>query len=429
MRDELAALDQVLNEAPVVKEMLSAYGKRIFFSESGVLAQTWEARQKAYAFNATLGEARSQGQTLYSKSLHQLIEGLEPQEVYPYVPPAGLPLLREAWQEKMRRENPRMSQLSLSMPVVTSGLTHGLSLTAELFVDEGDPVVVHDMHWENYELIYEVHAGGRIASYPTFTKKQTFNIEGLEKTIMSQTRSKMLVILNFPNNPTGYMLTPEEAQSVAEALKRCAQAGKRLVVLVDDAYYGFWYADGILQESLFGYLAGLDENILALRLDGATKEAFAGGFRVGFLTYGGKPLGVLNALEKKTAGAVRAYVSSAAHPSQTLLLKGLESQDFLKETAQNKECLVQRGRLVIKACQTGSSKGLWKPYPFRAGYFLSLEVAKDAFQVRRTLLEKYGVGVIAAAPQILRVAVPCLELEELQRLFELLDEAIEQTEP
>ena len=46
-------------------QMLSEYGKQVSFLKTGVLAQTWEARKKAFTFNATLGEARAQGGPMF----------------------------------------------------------------------------------------------------------------------------------------------------------------------------------------------------------------------------------------------------------------------------------------------------------------------------------------------------------------------------
>jgi len=62
-----------------------------------------------------------------------------------------------------------------------------------------------------------------------------------------------------------------------------------------------------LRNHFFTQLAHAHENLLAVKMDGITKEEFAWGFRVGFVTYGIKGGGteLYKALEDKTAGAVR----------------------------------------------------------------------------------------------------------------------------
>ena len=414
-------------QSSAVWQMLSAYGKRVRFLTDGVLGQTWQAREEAYAFNATLGEFKEQGQDVCVRSLHEKLSAFRPQDVYPYAKPAGLPRVRQAWKEKMLAQNPKMVGLTLSQPLVCAGLTHGLSLVAELFLDPGDPVILHDMHWENYELIFGTKAGGKLCIYPTFAGGK-LNVEGLKQTILAEPSQKQLVVLNFPNNPTGYMPTPAEAQALAQILRECAQAGKKLAVLCDDAYYGFWYGEDILKESLFGYLTGLHPNILTIRLDGATKEYFAGGLRLGFLTFGGQSQAVLDQLEKKVMGAIRISVSSCSHLSQTVLLEAMTDPAVGQELAEKKESLRKRGVLAVQLCEAGSEKGLWQAHPFRAGYFICLQVKTDAQALRSHLLKRYGIGVIALDSRHIRIALPCLEEPELRKLFSLLDQAIMECE-
>ena len=61
--------DTALESSPVWP-MLSQYGKRVRFLTDGVLGQTWQARESAYAFNATLGEFNEQGKDVCVAALH-----------------------------------------------------------------------------------------------------------------------------------------------------------------------------------------------------------------------------------------------------------------------------------------------------------------------------------------------------------------------
>ena len=134
------------------------------------------------------------------------------------------------------------------------------------------------------------------------------------------------MLLNFPNNPTGYTPSVSEAQAIVQVLKDAAASGTKLVVLLDDAYFGLFYEDSI-KESLFGLLAESHPNILPVKIDGATKENYVWGLRVGFITYAATP-DVLDALEQKTKGIIRGTISSGSHISQTILLESLQSEDI-----------------------------------------------------------------------------------------------------
>ena len=116
----------------------------------------------------------------------------------------------------------------------------------------------------------------------------------------------------------------------------------KLVVLLDDAYFGLFYEDSI-KESLFGLLADSHQNILPVKIDGATKENYVWGLRVGFITYA-TTSDILDALEQKTKGIIRGTVSSGSHISQTILLESLQSEEFLQEKEEKFQ--IMQGRAV-----------------------------------------------------------------------------------
>ena len=142
------------------------------------------------------------------------------------------------------------------------------------------------------------------------------------------------MLLNFPNNPTGYTPNKEEADGIVSALYEAAEAGINIVTLLDDAYFGLFYEDSV-KESLFAQLAGLHSRILPIKIDGATKENYVWGLRVGFITYAAESEDVLHALEEKTKGIIRGAISSAPHLSTNNHLQFLQSEDFAREKKKN----------------------------------------------------------------------------------------------
>src|SRR5690606_31968013 len=138
---------------------------------------------------------------------------------------------------------------------------------------------------------------------------------------------KAIVILNFPNNPTGYTPDLQEGDNIVAAIRDAAEAGIKIAVVTDDAYFGLFFEDS-LKESLFSKLADVHSNVLAIKIDGATKEEYVWGLRVGFITYASNSQAALSALEQKTLGIIRATISSGPHPSQTFVLRALKSPQF-----------------------------------------------------------------------------------------------------
>jgi aspartate/methionine/tyrosine aminotransferase len=203
----------------VVFDLLSERGKRFFFPTQGILAQGAEAKQKAKVANATIGIAVEHGVPAHLACVDRYFSGLTPGDIYDYAPSYGKPELRQAWARKQREETPSLGGRLLSNPVVTNALTHGLSVVGELFLDPGDEVLSSDLLWENYNLAWETRLGAHISYFPFFDPHLTgYNLEALTQALAHRAGEKLVVSLNFPNNPSGYTPTRAEALGIVAAL-------------------------------------------------------------------------------------------------------------------------------------------------------------------------------------------------------------------
>jgi len=410
----------IRKDAPDVFEMLSALGREFYFPK-GILTQSAEAKQKAHRYNATIGIARENGVAMHLPCVMRGFANLSPDEALPYAPSFGLPSLRSKWREHVIVKNPSLAGKTISLPVVTSGVTHGLSLVADLFVDAGDTVLISDHVWGNYNMIFKIRRDARMVKYPFFSASGKLNTEGFAAAVAKESgRRKLIVMLNFPNNPTGYSPTEAEAKALVAALVAAAEKGCRIVVVCDDAYFGLFYEPEVMRESLFAMLAGKHPRLLPVKLDGATKEDFVWGLRLAFITFaahGGAP--VHDALEKKTAGCIRGAVSNCSHASQSILLKAMSEPAYGKEKQAKFEVLRARALRVKEVLKDARYAAAWTPYPFNSGYFMCLRLKTlNAEAYRLRLLDRCGIGVIATAPTDIRVAFSCIEEGEIADLFE-----------
>ncbi len=408
----------IADENSAVLKLLSEKGKGIFFPKKGILAQTAEAKDKR--INATVGSAlEDDGSTMCLDTIAKWLK-LGPGKAFPYAPSYGNPPTREKWKELLVKKNPSLKDVSISHPIVTSALTHGLSMAGYLFCDPGDSIIVSDMFWENYNLLFHNTYGANLVPFETFTKEGGFNVEAFREALEKAQGDKRIVLLNFPNNPAGYTPTIEEARLIAEILGEAAEKKGPTVAIIDDAYFGLVYEEGILRESPFALLAGAHHNLLAVKLDGPTKEDYVWGFRVGFITFGikdGTPK-LYNALESKTAGAVRGTISSASNIGQSLLLKAY-NDDAYAEEKQSKHDVLRRRYMRVKELLADHSEYTeqFEAFPFNSGYFMCVKLRKaDGDAVRRRLLEEYSTGVIAIG-DIIRIAYSSTPLGLLPDLF------------
>jgi aspartate/methionine/tyrosine aminotransferase len=401
--------------SPALFGALSKKGKEIYFPKKGILSQSKEAAGKK--INATIGIATADtGEALHLSEISRLV-GLGAKEIYEYAPGCGVKELRDLWREEILHKNPALAGVELTLPVATAGLTHALSVAGYLFIDDGDTLIMPALFWENYELIFRNGFGAALTTYPLF-QDGDFNIRGLKECLAQKGRK--IVLLNFPNNPTGYTPTVKEAREIVQVITDAAEK-EPIVVLVDDAYFGLSYEDGVLEGSIFAMLAKAHRNILAVKIDGISKEEYAWGLRVGFLTFAslGFDTKALEALTDKAAGVIRGSISNVSNLSQQLIIKAMRASGYAKEKSAHKALLQERYKRV-KETLLGHPEYLkyFEVLPFNSGYFMCVRIASpnNAETVRQKMLAEYGVGVVASN-DVLRIAFSSTPCERIAELF------------
>ena len=417
--------EKIQSVNPVVFDLLSSLGRRSYVS-IGILSQSMEANQKAYRLNATRAAALENDSAMYLQSSRGFAPEFAPNLIYSYAPALGQIELRKQWKIQMIAENATLGGKSFGTPIVTSGMTHGFSLIGDLFVDEGDVLVLPDKIWGNYQSIFGRKHGAEIVTYPFFNSQGRLNTHKFSESLIqaSERHRKLIVILNFPHNPTGYAINSEEACQITQAIERVAEGENQLLVIVDDAYFGLWYDDDVLHESIFGWLTNLHPNIIPVKIDGATKQEYAWGLRVGFLTFGLNE-DEMKPLEEKIIALIRVSTSGAAQLSQTMVYQAMGSPKYKSEKQQKYEILKTRALKVKEVVNAPSYKELWEAYPFQAGYFMCIRLKQgNAEVVRQRLLDEYGIGIVSLGDNDLRIAYSCVEESEIQSLFDTIAEAI-----
>ena len=417
----------IQDSAPHVFEMLSDMGKSLFFPK-GILSQSAEAKVKADKINATIGIAKEGNSVLSLSSVTQFITGIEPDAYLPYAPSYGIPALRERWKTDLYKKNPSLEGQAVSLPVVTSGITHGVSVLSDMWVDKDDVIVLPDMMWGNYTMTFCVRNNARIVHYKAYDDALTqFNIDDFERVIREQAEQndKIVTVLNFPHNPSGYTLSKTEADRVAAILIDIARGGTNVVAACDDAYFGLFFEEETSKESLFAKIAGKDKRLLAVKLDGATKEDYVWGFRTGFVTYGiavdSNIENVYLSLEKKTGGCIRGNISNSSHLSQTILLKSMEDDNYDRLKQEKFDLLKARALKMKEVLRDPKYLDGFDIYPFNSGYFMCIRLKDvNAEDLRIHLLNNYGTGLISIGEKNIRVAFSCLEEKDVTTLFDII---------
>ncbi len=411
----------------VAGKFLSALGRRIYFPK-GIIAQSAEAKKLGKNANATIGTAVKNGEPLMLSSLKKYLPGLTPAESVGYAPTAGNPALREMWKEFILNKNPSLKDSSFSLPVLVPGLTAGISFLSDLFLDNTSSLLTADPNWENYSLIVEARINSRINTFMMFEDGK-FSVQNFRNAVLKEAETgKVRLLLNFPQNPSGYTPYKEEADAICDVLVEAA-AQADIMVWCDDAYFGLNYEDGISNESIFAKLASIHERILAVKIDGPTKEDYAWGFRTGFVTFASKGMteNHYDALIRKMMGLIRSSVSCAATESQSIILKAFDDPSTEKEKEEFKAILRERYILAKKSVQAHSGSRVIQALPFNSGYFMCLRctgISSEA--LRQELLNKHGIGTVSIDENHLRIAFSSVDSDKIEYLYDTIYKTAEE---
>ncbi|MDR0409323.1 MAG: aminotransferase class I/II-fold pyridoxal phosphate-dependent enzyme [Spirochaetaceae bacterium] len=418
-------LNEILKDTAVGR-MLSGFGKRIYFPH-GIIAQSAEAKKSARTANGTIGMAYSGGKPMLLPALKRCLPDFEDEEIVAYAPTAGNEKVRELWKKLLLQKNPSLNPAHISLPVVTPGITASISYTAELFLDPGQTILSAYPAWDNYALIFEERVGAVMRGVSFFDSAGCLDIPKIREAVQEEARKgSVRVILNFPNNPAGYSPNETEARAIAQCLYEAAESGADVLAICDDAYFGFFYEDDIYKESIFSLLSGLHERVLAVKTDGPTKEDYNWGLRLAMVTIGSKGLQSrhFDALVTKFMGTIRSSVSCSNTLAQSMFLKTCADESTSAQKTVFFDIMKERYNEVKKIVRAHKYHPRLTPMPFNSGYFMSMRCnGIDAGRLRRELLEKYGIGVIAFGGEYIRVAFSAIEKELLPEVFTAIYEA------
>lgn len=425
---------------------LSIFGKRIE-TPQGIFY--WSARAKTEAeIDGTIGIAQDDDSTISHLKIaekfagEKIMERASKAKVFGYAPIPGMESLRKKWLGKMLATHPRLQNFA-ALPVVTNGITHSLALAGRLFLESGQTLVTAEKSWENYDHIFTDMQGIKITTFPLFTAEGVFHIDAFigacRKTAALQ--KKVVLLLNFPHNQTGFMPTPADVQKLADRLHALCREMPDIpfAVLLDDAYEGYVYDEKGQKQSLLSELFAQLPNFTIVKFDGISKVMLAYGYRIGFMTFFLNALdcapftaeilkGLSGELASKVGGAIRGEISQVNHHGQILADALMDEwEEVTRERQEIIERLKSRWAMMMEAThecikEYGKEK-IW-PDPCNGGFFAYFNLAKgiNPQEIAERLLKERKVGVVPSGNG-LRVAfcgVPAGKIKQMIRaIFEV----------
>ena len=146
----------------------------------------------------------------------------------------GIPALKAAIQRKFKREHDM--DFALDEISVSNGGKQSIFNAFLATIDEGDEVIVPAPYWGAYPLMARLVGGEAVGVNCPENNGFRLRPEDLEAAITPKTKWLML---NFPNNPTGAVCTPEDLRAIADVMLR----HPHVWIMSDDMYEHLMYAD------------------------------------------------------------------------------------------------------------------------------------------------------------------------------------------
>ena len=287
-----------------------------------------------------------------------------------YQPNNGKPRLRSALAHYMNGLY-GTSKTKQNITVTASGM-QGLALTALALIDSGDRVVCIGPVWPNLGESFKI-AGGQIDPITLVARDGRWHLD-MEQLLAKLTDKTKALLINSPNNPTGWVCSTEEQKII---LDHCRKQG---IWIVADDVYARLYQHGSLAPG-FQHLASADD--LLVSINSFSKAWSMTGWRLGWIT-------APAALEKTFAHLTEFNIACPAGFIQEAGLAMIEKGEVEVSLLQHR----LRKALTLTRTRLKNFKDISFIEPDGAFYcFFSVRGLTDSLAFAHALLEQTKVGL------------------------------------
>ncbi|MFW9967247.1 MAG: pyridoxal phosphate-dependent aminotransferase [Candidatus Thorarchaeota archaeon] len=289
-----------------------------------------------------------------------------------YTHNAGLPEVREAFAEKLKRENGIDADPETEI-ICTAGGMGSLLLSNLVIVDPGDEVIYPDPGFVSHAAHVAMCDGKGVTVQLKRDLGFSFKAEDLEKLITDKTK---LLVLNFPNNPTGGTMPRDELKKVAEIAIE-----NDLYVLEDGAYEKFRWNDK--DPLLIGSLPEMKERTVSLF--SFSKTYAMTGWRIGFSTGPAELIAQMVKLQEH----VQSMPTSISQKAAEAAVRGpQDSVRMMIDTFRRRRDIITKGLNAIEGIELEPPGGAFYVFPDISAYGMK------SWDLAVKLVEETGVVTV-----------------------------------
>lgn len=302
--------------------------------------------------------------TIKDAAIEALTEGM----VY-YTEPSGILPLREAIVEKTK-DMIGIEYNAKTEALITVGASEALDLIWRGFLDKDDEIILPSPYYGAYTYQLE-YSDKKYVKVPILNGDGSvdYNIEKFQRALTPNTK---MILINSPNNPTGYVMSKEDLQVIADfAIEN------DLIVVSDECYDHFVFEGEFMS---IASLPGMKERTLVVN---STSKTFAmTGWRVGYVLGNSS---WINALLRIHAQTVVCPSSFAQYGAITAYKKDIPELKIMKEA------FIERKEYIAAALK--KIEGITYVDP-KGAFYIFMSVGKlnmAGIDFCEEILEDYGV--------------------------------------
>lgn len=320
-----------------------------------------------------------------------------------YTPSVGLPELRQAISDKLKRDN--QLDYSINQICVTSGAKPAVYSALRATIEEGDEVIIPSPYWVSYPSMVQLCGGTPV--FVETTAETGWKITAEQFANAMTPRTKML-ILTTPHNPTGAVYTEEELRAIGEVAVE-----EDILILSDEIYEHLIYG-GEKHVSM----ASLSPELynLTITINGFSKSYAMTGWRLGYSAAPESIAGAIKLIQDHTASNATTFCQygaiEALNGDQSFIADLREEYDFRRQYVYDRLCNMPGVKVV-------EPKGAFY-------FFLDMSaLGMDSVDLCSKLLERYKVaavpGIAFGNDQAIRISY-CTSLDVLKEGLDRLEE-------
>ena len=282
------------------------------------------------------------------------IESLERGKTY-YTSNAGNLSLREEISKYLNRRF-SLQYNPTDEVVVTVGGSEAIDIAIRAIVEPGDEVIIPMPSFVCYEPIVRMAGGVPVIINTTFENKFKLTAAELQAAITDKTK---LLVLPYPNNPTGAIMDADNLETIARVLR-----GTNIAVLSDEIYAELTFGK---KHVSIATLEGMWERTIIV--SGFSKAYAMTGWRLGYLC---APAPLAKQMLKIHQYAIMCAPTTAQFAAEEALRNGDSDIEYMAEEYDRRRRYIYAG-LAELGIECFEPEGAFYIYPYIGKFGLSSE--------------------------------------------------------